>query len=117
MGYCMRPLRKGFIIRALNLLQLRKLANIRLSWAVSDCMGHIFFHETSVHDWWLKENLCLVKRGCPYLVPNKSWFNFVRVKNLEMRNKQKLGHPIGCKWYDFIILILPSTSGWSSAIY
>ena len=30
--------------------------------------------------------------------------------DLEMRNKQKLGHPIGCKWYDFIILILPSTS-------
>ena len=48
MGYCMRPLRKGFIIRALNLLQLRKLANIRLSWAVSDCLGHIVFHETSV---------------------------------------------------------------------
>ena len=44
----MRPLRKGFIIRALNLLQLRKLANIRLSWAVSDCLGHIVFHETSV---------------------------------------------------------------------
>ena len=48
MGYCMRPLRKGFIIRALNLLQLRKLANIRLSWAVSDFLGHIVFHETSV---------------------------------------------------------------------
>ena len=48
MGYCMRPLRKGFIIRALNLLQLRKLANIRLSWAVSDGLGHIVFHETSV---------------------------------------------------------------------
>ena len=44
----MRPLRKWFIIRALNLLQLRKLANIRLSWAVSDCLGHIVFHETSV---------------------------------------------------------------------
>ena len=44
----MRPLRKRFIIRALNLLQLRKLANIRLSWAVSDCLGHIVFHETSV---------------------------------------------------------------------
>ena len=48
MGYCMRPLKKGFIIHALNLLQLRKLANIRLSWAVSDCLGHIVFHETSV---------------------------------------------------------------------
>ena len=48
MGYCMRPLRKGLIVRALNLLQLRKLANIRLSWAVSDCLGHIVFHETSV---------------------------------------------------------------------
>ena len=48
MGYCMRPLRKGFIIRALNLLQLSKLANIRLSEPVSDCVGNIVFHETSV---------------------------------------------------------------------
>ena len=44
----MRPLRKRFIIRALNLLQLRKLANVQLSRAVSDCLGHIVFHETSV---------------------------------------------------------------------
>ena len=48
MGYCIRPLRKGFNIRALNLLQLRKLADIMLSWAALDCLGNIVFHETSV---------------------------------------------------------------------
>ena len=78
MGYCMRPPMKGFIIRALNLLRLRKLASIRLSWAVSDCLGHIVSHETSVQIGGEKK-ICLVKRGCPYLVPNKSRSNFVRV--------------------------------------
>ena len=56
MGYCIRPLKKGLIIRALNLLQLRKLANIRLSWAVSDYLGNIVFHETSAQIGGEKKN-------------------------------------------------------------
>ena len=47
-GLLYEATKEGFIIRALNLLQLRKLANIRFSLAVSDCLGHIVFHETSV---------------------------------------------------------------------
>ena len=31
-----------------NTITQSKLANIRFSWAVSDWLGHIVFHETSV---------------------------------------------------------------------
>ena len=101
MGYCMRPLRKGFIIRALNLLQQRKLTKIRLSWAVSDCLGHISFNKKISADWWSKENLYLLKRVCP----NKSRFNFLRVMIWEcVTSKNK-------------VILLPLNGTISSSLY